>query len=307
MELYAQGLVRALCFFHAFDYAPTETELILAWDAGPEYERTAEPYSVQKAWAALQLLKERGLVRKSEEAVFLPDHRVDHEERAKRGRYFLRKIHRAKRAARWFARLEGVRFVAVCNTTSFAFARDDADVDFFIVTHEGALWQTRGWAVLPFRLFGQRPRMDREVKDAICLSFFVDDAALHLRSLQVEDDVYFRHWFLSLVPIFDTGIASQLWSANRDITSRHPFASPWQAHPELCVRSPSILIPSVRSFEAHARRVQERRFPNEIRSLMNRSTHVVVNDHVLKFHTDDRREHFRERYRSSCHAYGIEG
>jgi hypothetical protein len=55
----------------------------------------------------------------------------------------------------------------------------------------------------------------------------------------------------------------------------------------------------MRAFETPAKRLQSKMFPERIRGMMNRDTRVVVNDDVLKFHVDDRREEitrlFRER------------
>lgn len=228
------------------------------------------------------------------------------EEHEKREALFARKIRRARRVARWLASLAGVRFVALCNTTSRAHARDEGDLDFIVIAWRGTLWQTRGWGTLPFRLMGLRPRKDRIIRDAVCLSFFLDDASLDLSSLMLpDDDPDFRHWFLNFLPLYDDGIGKYFWNANRAITQQHPFALPWVVSPDLRVRTPWLRLPMLSFLEKFARRLQERALPSAIKSRMNQDTTVIVNDHVLKFHVHDGRTSFREKYRILCEQYGV--
>ena len=48
--------------------------------------------------------------------------------------------------------------------------------------------------------------------------------------------------------------------------------------------------------ETFYRRLQERRFPDAIKTRLGKDTTVVANDHILKFHTHDRREEYRRRF-----------
>lgn len=219
--------------------------------------------------------------------------------------YAPRKRRAAQRVARWLARLSSVRFVALCNTTALGHARDEGDLDFFVVARAGTIMQTRGLAALPFKLFGRRPGRGDE-RDAVCLSYFVGDDGLDLGPHMLEpDDPYFRYWFLSLLPLYDDGVSESLWRANAAITSRHPCARPWMVPPDFRVVRPSLRIPIFPSFERMAANAQIRAFPPAIRDLMNRDRRVIVNDNVLKFHVEDGREEYRRRYHELCHARGV--
>ncbi len=272
-------------FFDALDYPPTPAELALA--------------ATHLASRISHLVLTRG-------RLTFPGREVLVEEHERRERLFPRKIRRARKVAKFLAGLSGVRFVALCNTTALAHARDEADLDFFVITRAGTIMQTRGWATLRYKMSGARPGTGASDRDAVCLSFFIDDCALDLSPLMLPgDDPYFRHWFLSLLPLFDDGISSELWRANAAILSQHPHARPWIMNEDLRVARPWWRLPALRPFEPLATRLHTRLISPTLRKMQNLDTRVVVNAHVLKFHADDGRERFREAYRKTRERYGL--
>ena len=298
------GLLRALCFHQAWGYPPTPTELVASWDSG--LRGSATPSFLNAHQALQELVAEKRVVLERGRVVF-PGQEALITEHEAREAFFPRKIRRAREVARWLVRLGGVRFVALCNTTALAHARDEGDLDLCVVTHDGSLWQTRGLAALPFKVLGMRPGASDDDRDSICLSFLLDDSALDLTGLQIgPDDPYFRHWFLSLLPLVDDGVGQTLWDANALITSRHPLASTWLSHPEIVNPLPHIRIPWSSRFESLAHRAQARVLPEVVRKEANQSTNVVVNDHVLKLHVTDNRERYRKTYEEACRLYDVE-
>lgn len=302
MDAIQAGWMRALCFHDAWGYPPTRSEWLNGFDVGAHGHAPDADTS-----EALENLFRRGTFIESRGRVFFPGREALIVEHEKREGLFPRKIRRARRVAKWLASLGGVRFVALCNTTALAHARDEGDLDFFVLTKRGALWQTRGWAALPFKLMRARPGARGSDRDAVCLSFFADEDALDLAPLMLkEDDPYFRHWFLSLLPLFDDGVSEALWKANAQMTQRHPLAKPWIVSPDLEVKRPFVRIPFFSALESLARHFQERVFSPAIKQMMNRDTRVAVNDRVLKFHVEDGRERFREASRDRCLRYEVE-
>ncbi len=299
------GLIRALAFHEAWGYAPTEVELVTSWDGGaPLVELKPE---LDLLLQGLQALFQEGRILHQRGRVFFPGREVLVQEHERREVLFTRKIRRARQVARWLACLQGIRFVALCNTTALAHARDMGDLDFFIVTQARSLWQTRGLAALPFKLLGLRPTFEvGEERDAVCLSFFIDDKALDLRPMQLpQDDPYFRHWFLSLLPLVDDGIGQRLWEANASMLNRHPLSPRWLVHPEQGITCPFLRVPSFFFLEEQAQRAQMDILPKGIKERANKATDVVVNDHVLKLHVTDNRELFRATYYAICQRHGV--
>lgn len=299
------GLLRALAFHYAWGYAPTRIEWIASWDAG------SKPTSSQATWQDMdraidELVMEEKAVTSRGRYVFPGEEHWIAEHEAREA-FFPHKIRRARRVTSWLHRLEGVRWVGLCNTTALANAREDGDLDFFVITKTGSLWQTRGAAAFPFKLLGARPGGRGGDQDAVCLSFFVDDSALDLTPLQITpDDPYFRHWFLSLLPLFDDGIGEDFWQANKTITDRHPFAERWLPHLTIAKPTPRIRLPVLPFLESTAINSQRRLLPRVIHEMANDGTHVVVTDQVLKLHTTDGREAYRQAYYERCQACEVE-
>ncbi len=239
MDDAAKGLLRALCLFAVWEYPPTSGEWMTGLETCNVKRVTSEEIN-----GAIQELKNNNLVVEKRGRVVFAGKETLIEEHEKREALFARKIRRARRVARWLAWFGGVKFVALCNTASRAHADENSDLDFFVIAKRARVWQTRLWAALPFRLLGWRPRADRAVRDAVCLSFFVDEDALDLAPLMLpDDDPDFRHWFLSFLPLYDDGAGETFWNANHVITEQHPFAPPWIVNPDARVDKPRIRFP----------------------------------------------------------------
>ncbi len=302
MNVIEAALWRSLCYTDTIDYPPTFTEWIAWLDFGSEQKTDREAVI-----AAARTLIIMGRVSERDGRITLPGREALVGFHAERVVFMPRKLRIARRVTAWLQRLAGVRFVALCNTTALAHARDLGDLDFFVVTRTGTIWQTRGWAALPFKLFNRRPRTDQEIADAVCLSFFLDESALNLEPLSLKgEDPYLRYWFLSLLPLYDDGIGQALWQENRRLRSRHPFASPWIVNPDLEISPSRLRIPSFPVLDPLARRAQERILPVSIQHPDAQETGVVCNDHVLKFHTQDARAEIRARYEACCRRYDVE-
>lgn len=292
-------LLRTLAFHATWRHAPTLAEWIQTLEIENGVATRLE--LIQE----IQMLQERGEVKNLFGRFCLPgDDALIHDIRDQE-QWMPRKRRAALRVAKWLAHIASVRFVALCNSTALGHARDEGDLDFFVITRAGTVMLTRGIAALPFKLFGQRPG-NAHARDPVCLSYFVTDGALDVSShMLLPDDPYFRYWFLSLLPLYDDGISDALWNANRVITRRHAFAERWITPPDFHVATPAVRFPVPRFMESHAARLQTSKLPPPIRDRMNRDTHVMVTPHVLKFHVDDGREDYRKIYEERCGQLGI--
>lgn len=211
----------------------------------------------------------------------------------------LRKSRRARLFASFARMLPWVRMVAVCNSLAHAFTSEASDIDLFIVTKRNRIWSTR--LVLSGVLALMRLRPGETARDPICLSFFVDEDHLDLSSVTLSpDDPYFCYWITSLSPIFDRDdVFGKMWSMNRWSRASLPNVMPPLRTSKFCVHR-SASFPDISWLEPWAERVQRSRFPASLRRKMNQSTHVVVNDGMLKFHEDDRREAIAQAWKIRC-------
>lgn len=240
----------------------------------------------------------------------LPDGEADRLTRWRRYRLAEAKYRRAQRFAWWARFLPSVRLVAVGNSLAWSNAEEDSDIDLFVVTAANTVWATRLVLGGFLKLFGLRPT-PTDQKDKLCLSFLVSESALDLSGLMAgPDDIYLRHWLAALAPLYDAGgVVERLWQANRRLLEPLPAAFPRRTARRRAVSANRWLDRAatpgrwlLRGLEPVARRLQERLFPEPIRRLANRDTRVVVNDQVLKFHVDDRRQLFGRLYQEKREA-----
>lgn len=301
MTRFEAAALRVVCFFAETRYPPTRAEVIAYADTGTESGLLTQ----HEVADAIQCLIDRGVLLERGGRVTLasvPEAFSIHEARAG---WFPRKWRRAQRIARYLLQISSVRFVALCNTTALAHARDESDLDFFLITQAGTVWQTRGFAMTPFALLGRRPVAGEEVPDAVCFSFFVDETALDLSTIAFEeDDPYLRYWFLSLLPLVDDGVGADFWRANATLRTRHPLAPPWISVIE--PSRPRVRLPLFSGLDGLAMRMEQACFPKALRDLLNVDSRVRATPSMFKAHVQDGRAAARDAYARFCRSYDLD-
>lgn len=208
-----------------------------------------------------------------------------------------RKYKRLRRVARLFRLVPGVRAVAAVNSLAWWGTDEHSDIDLYVVTKPGTIWSSRFWLVLPFALLGARPHQEQKARDPFCFSFFSTHEALQMEGLCFPRDYYLAFWVKSLVPVFDRdGSLAELHRENRWASHFLPHARGRSIHgrhvPGFCPR----MAVQWRLLEPLFRLFQRRRMPAQLANLANQDSRVVVTDDMLKFHVNDRRLEFRDRF-----------
>ncbi|MCC7357776.1 hypothetical protein IT408_04745 [Candidatus Uhrbacteria bacterium] len=298
-------LLRSLCFYEAIGYVPILSEWIQNVQSSSDFS-TACVDHVETLTVIIEGLVADGTVRCVRGRYGFSEQVEDITRKIEeRDQFHARKYRRARLVTRWLSFFSGVRFVALANTTAWGYASHTGDLDFFVIVRKGSIWQTRLFAVLPFKLLGWLPG-PHERPDAVCLSYFVADDALDLTFHQIsQTDLYYRHWFLALLPLYDDGISKELWLHNKQIRQHHPFARRWIVSPDLVVAQPLVRFPIFSFFEIIGRYFQQAWFPAAIRTLQNVDTRVIISDSTLKFHTDDARDAIYKKYVGLLQKYGL--
>ncbi|MFZ6015718.1 MAG: hypothetical protein ACOYUZ_05185 [Patescibacteria group bacterium] len=308
-----KAVLRTLSFHAAWNYAPSKIQLFQTLDFGSDVVEIEQSRAYLEFESILQNLTDGQAIICGQGRFALTRNADTINLGREKEIFFPRKLAHARKAAAYLTRLPNVRCVCICNTVALGQSKDDSDIDFFIITRAGSIWRTRLLAVAPFKLLNARPGESRK-KDPVCLSFFITDQALDLSPFKIDDadDPYLRYWFLTLLPLSDDGILRCFWSANADLISRHPFAQ----MPMALDKGPIIggreciddyqKNKTAKSFlENWVKNIQLRNFPPGIVNTANKSTQVVINDNVLKFHVTDARAQIRERYHQICHEYNV--
>lgn len=207
----------------------------------------------------------------------------------------------AMRAARLFRWLPWIKMIAVGNLIGGHNLRRESDIDLLIVTAKGRLWASRLLVTTITKFLGWRPQLDNS-QDKICLSFWAGEDGLDFSRLKLADDPYFRYWLAGIYPIYDSaGIYEKLVAANGWLKQELPHWSPKQpVRWRRVVESGSTVAEAIWDMlfawtERLAKKIQLRVMSPGLKRLANQDTRVVVDDQILKFHANDRREEYRQR------------
>lgn len=222
----------------------------------------------------------------------------------RRERYNLaeEKFRKALRVARFLKLAPGLKMIGVCNSLAWGNASDESDIDLFIVTEKNKIWSARFWTVVFLKIFRLRPKKDK-TKDKICLSFFVDEEHLNMESLAIQNqDIYLIYWINQVVPIFDKdGVYQKFLESNEWIKKFLPNVFNNEGSERRQVSKNSFSIRSGKQAkdgfaEKFLRGLQYKILPKKIKEIANQNSDVVIKDGILKFHRNDRRREYREKW-----------
>ncbi len=122
-----------------------------------------------------------------------------------------RKIEIAKENMRYLKFFNWVKFVGISGSVAAGFAKEDDDIDIFVVVKNYTSWMYRGLIV--FRnIFHHkiRTKLDgKRVKDKFCLNLICEEG-----DVVFDEDVFNFHELMYLVPIFNERYLNYIYSQN---------------------------------------------------------------------------------------------
>jgi len=226
--------------------------------------------------------------------------------RMARYNYTDRKFKRAMKISKIFRFIPWIEMIAIGNNIGEHNLKNNSDIDFFIITKQNRIWITRFFCVMIVKLLRLRPT-EKNTKDTICLSFFISKDRMDLDRLMLDNnDIYFIHWLSGLVPIYDAGaVYKKFIHSNRWIYKYLPNWRPAQISKKRnLTKLPSFVYYDLIDLlfgwlEERIKKIQLKKLPDSIKKEMNKNTNIVINDQILKFHTNDRRKGYRDKFKEN--------
>ncbi len=218
-----------------------------------------------------------------------------------------RKIKKAARLSKLFKLIPWIKMIAVGNMIGADNLKDESDIDLFIIAEPERIWLVRFFCAGMAKLLGQRPRKDK-TRDKICLSFFISEEAMNLESLMLGggNDIYFIYWLAGLKFVYNrAGTYEKFAEANGWIKEHLPN---WRVENDIKNNLPqrtccalfnpcrNVLNLLFNRLERKVKKLQLELLPADLKNLMNKDTRVVINDKILKLHSNDRREEYRSKW-----------
>lgn len=290
INILKEAIVKTIAFFDMFDYPLTVNEV---W----------RNLGVKCELAEIMEVLEGGIknIDKQNGFYFFSGRESIVGERQKRYKAADRKFKRALRLAKFYKVIPWIRLIAVGNLMGADNLKPESDIDIFIITENKRLWLVRFLCAGLAQVFGLRPRPGK-TKDKICLSFFISEQAMDLSPLMIKDDIYFIYWLAGLTPIYDSGsVYKRLIEKNGWLKERLPN---WQENNQSAMRDGGlgfsrfyrdVVDMLIGGLEPNFKKLQLRFLSKNLWRLMNMDKRVIMNDKVLKLHSNDRREEYRDR------------
>jgi len=218
----------------------------------------------------------------------------------------LKKIKRAKRAVKFLRNLPFVRAIFLCNVLGYLNAKEQDDIDFLIITEKNKIWTTRWFATGFFKILNLRPRPDK-IKNKFCFSFYLSLDNLNLENIKLEDDPYLKYWLTGLLPLYDENnyldkiFNNNLWAFESMFYYKKIYEDKERMSFKFDLSGSWIKNILERIFkldiiENFFRKIQLVIMPQILKSQMNKSGGVIINNKILKMHPYDKRKEFAERF-----------
>ena len=203
----------------------------------------------------------------------------------------------------------GSTISGISTNNNSSFYSENSDIDFFIITKRNKIWLARFFSIFFVRMFGLRPSTESN-RDAFCMSFFIEEDSLNIKNIMLHSkDIYMPYWVQQMLPIYDPdGLHQKFLEANSWFRDYLPNGYANQFSKEVKENFWTRLFGNIFGFVVSPpiisrwlnnvyRRVQTNIIDNNLKSLVNIDTRVIINEKMLKFHANDRREIFYKKWR----------
>jgi hypothetical protein len=228
---------------------------------------------------------------------------------AKRKEHYLiaeKKFELALKNAKRLRRLPFVKAIFLANTLSYSNAKDSSDIDLVIITKKERIWTARFFCAGLMKLLKQRPTQT-DKKNKICLSFYLTEDNLNLEPYAYKNDIHFAFWAKQFFPLYDPEkLYHKFQQENQWASKLIPNYLKYKPNDRRVLTSPSIiqkLIPACcpRSMERLLKKFQLKIMPIHLQNLaIKDNSDVIISDTILKFHDQDKRQHYNELWQAKC-------
>jgi len=309
-----QAILRAIIYFDIFDYPLT---LVEAWKwlnaDGTNKDADQYRYSLLDVQEVLDGFQSK--VETNNGFYFLPGRSDLVDKRLARYNLAETKFKRALKFIQFLRFIPFIKMIAVCNSLAYSNASKEGDIDLFIVADKNRLWLTRFLAVGFLKVLGVRPRLETK-QDTIDANFFLSAEDLNIKHSQISDkDIYLNYWVNQLVPVFNVDNTYQKFqTANAWIKQILPNVFGYDTADRRrisdnffskIIRLKLKWILGYNFFEQLVKKFQLKILPQDLRAMMNQNAKVMVNEQMLKFHREDRRQEYLDKFKNKLIAYEV--
>lgn len=293
-----KAIVQTVAYFSLSSYPLTVIELT---NYLLEYKATiveVEKCLNESKWMKSKIGRHNGFI-------FLIGRQEDVSTRGKRYIIVDQKIKKVRRALRVLASVPSVQSIMLCNNIGILNSSEESDIDLLLIVKDGQLWTTRFLLLFLTELLGVRIHGEN-AKDKLCLSFYLSDEHLDLKSMALpEGDIYLNYWLQTILPVYDRNYYLNFFNLNSqladnkkahlpNIYSRYRLSQIYFLRPLF-----GCILWVLKYFSSAIQRYQWNKMSSQKRSLASGvGTEIILTHQMLKFHDNDRRWLYAQRWQS---------
>ncbi len=287
------AILTTLAYFDIFEFPLTSTEVYkYLWNKGNQKYNISEIISeLNNLCINNQLVSKNGL--------YCLYGRVNNiSTRLIRYALSFKKINIAAKIIKIFSFIPFIKLIAICNSLSYRNSKTESDIDLFIIVKKNRLWLTRLLTVFIIKMLNLRPQ-PKDRANKICLCFFLSETNLNIQNMAiVNPDVYLIYWLKTLYPVWERDqMYTKFLAANNWIYAYVQKCSPEPGANLLTnpIKASNYILDTANKI---AKKIQLRIIPEYLKKTANQNTNIIINDNILKFHINDRREQYRQNWLS---------
>lgn len=110
-----------------------------------------------------------------------------------------------------------VKFIGISGSVGSGFAKEDDDIDIFVVTRNGTMWLYRALVQIK-NIFHRKIRVkgEKDVKNKLCLNLIAEE-----RGLTFDTDIFNFNELMYLIPIYNEKYINYIHSQNEWLVSEY--------------------------------------------------------------------------------------
>ncbi len=219
-------------------------------------------------------------------------------------RLSLRKLRKAKRVICLLSKIPYIKAIYIGSSLGYLNARDESDIDLLIITSRNRIWSARFVAAGILKIFNLRPKPNN-TKDKFCLSYFITEDNLNLASTKINDeDIHLKYLLINYLPIYSE---NDLWEKfnyeNKWLSKQFKNLYPNYLIDKFTIKPRCLRIKMFLNnihLEKLVKHFQLKIMPKLLKEMMNKDNRVIINDAILKLHSNDKREEIYNKWKKQC-------
>jgi len=233
--------------------------------------------------------------------------------RQRRKRWSEKKLKIVKKIVPLLRLIPSIKLIGITGAMAINNAKEDDDIDLFIVSSRDLLWTTRLLATLLLQIIGRRRQPGEiHIKDRVCLNMFVTEN--HLSVPPNERDLFTAHEVTQMKPIYYTNQTYQKFlRANQWVRKYLPNAIGIKN----ALKTPRMVARrQLRSCGRDSSEVEKSGMPVfhslekiskyfQLWYMKKRRTTEVIADGIIRFHPQDARKWVLKKYKQRLADFGL--